>query len=97
MTVAPPDTAPPDGYVTVAPPAAGADLSDAFEEAGCTDADLLGHLRSAGPRQGLLGGGSNPGQAVTKRTVDALSRRACRVSLTLWVELTDARCRDGVD
>ena len=30
-------------------PARLAILADALEEAGCTDADLLGHLRAAGP------------------------------------------------
>jgi hypothetical protein len=31
------------------PFARGALLADALEDAGCTDAELLGHLRSPGP------------------------------------------------
>src|SRR5262249_39320543 len=42
-------------------------LSDALEEAACVDADLLSHLRSAGPAGArLLGVRFRPGQAVAR-------------------------------
>jgi hypothetical protein len=44
-------------------------LADAIEDAGCTDADLLGHLRGPGPHvRGVLGGGFGAGEELRRES-----------------------------